>query len=225
MPTHAETILVYARRAPVIPVVTIEDARHAIPLARTLVEAGLPVVEVTLRTAAALDAIAAIAKAVPEAIVAAGTVVRAAQIREAADAGAKFIVTPGTPAALADALADGPMPAMPGCATASEALALAERGFEVAKFFPAGPSGGPAWLKSVAGPLPALRFCPTGGVDAANAGAYLALGNVVCVGGSWMAPADAIASGDFARIGRLAREAAGLRGAEANHPAAPSLTG
>jgi 2-dehydro-3-deoxyphosphogluconate aldolase/(4S)-4-hydroxy-2-oxoglutarate aldolase len=100
---------------------------------------------------------------------------------------------------------------MPGCGTASEAIALADRGFEVVKFFPAGPSGGPAWLKAIAGPLPGLRFCPTGGVDAANAGAYLALRNVVCVGGSWMAPTDAIASGDFARIGRLAREAAALR--------------
>ena len=211
MATHAETLLAYARRAPVIPVVTIEDARHAIPLARALVEAGLPVVEVTLRTAAALDAIAAIAKAVPDAIVAAGTVVRAAQIREVADAGAKFIVTPGTPPGLADALAAGPIPAMPGCATASEALALGERGFAVVKFFPAGPSGGPAWLKAIAGPLPHLTFCPTGGVDAANAGAYLALKNVACVGGSWMAPADAIAAGDFARIGRLAREASALR--------------
>lgn len=211
MPTHAETVLAYARRAPVIPVVTIEDARHAIALARTLVAAGLPVVEITLRTAAALDAIAAIAKAVPDAILAAGTVLRATQIGEVADAGAKFIVTPGTSPALADALANGPIPAMPGCATASEALALAERGFEMVKFFPAGPSGGPAWLKAMAGPLPDLTFCPTGGVDAANAAAYLALRNVACVGGSWMAPADAIAAGDFTRIGRLAREAAALR--------------
>jgi 2-dehydro-3-deoxyphosphogluconate aldolase/(4S)-4-hydroxy-2-oxoglutarate aldolase len=211
MANHAETLLAYARKAPVIPVVTIDDARHAIPLARTLVEAGLPVVEVTLRTAAALDAIAAIAKAVPEAIVAAGTVVRSSQIAEVVDAGAKFIVTPGTPTDLADALAGAAIPAMPGCATASEAIALASRGFGIVKFFPAGPSGGPAWLKSIAGPLPELRFCPTGGVDAANADAYLALKNVVCVGGSWMAPADAIASGDFARVGRLARDAARLR--------------
>lgn len=213
MPTHAETLLAYARRAPVIPVVTIDDARHAIPLARTLVEAGLPVVEVTLRTPPALDAIAAIARAVPEAIVAAGTVVRAGQIAEVVDAGAKFIVTPGTPPDLADALAGAAIPAMPGCATASEAIALASRGFAIVKFFPAGPSGGPAWLKSIAGPLPELRFCPTGGVDAANAGTYLALNNVVCVGGSWMAPAEAIAAGDFARIARLAREAAALGGA------------
>jgi 2-dehydro-3-deoxyphosphogluconate aldolase/(4S)-4-hydroxy-2-oxoglutarate aldolase len=211
MANHAETLLAYARKAPVIPVVTIDDARHAIPLARTLVEAGLPVVEVTLRTAAALDAIAAIAKAVPEAVVAAGTVVRSSQIAEVVDAGAKFIVTPGTPTDLADALAGAAIPAMPGCATASEAIALASRGFGIVKFFPAGPSGGPAWLKSIAGPLPELRFCPTGGVDAANADAYLALKNVVCVGGSWMAPADAIASGDFARVGGLARDAARLR--------------
>ena len=208
---HAETLAAYAALAPAIPVVTIEDARHAIPLARALVEAGLPVIEVTLRTGAALDAIAAIVKAVPEAIVAAGTVMRSSQIAEAADAGAKFVVTPGTPPGLAEALAVGPLPAMPGCATATEALALAEGGFAILKFFPAGPSGGPAWLKAIAGPLPDLKFCPTGGVDAGNAATYLALPNVACVGGSWMAPGDAVAAGDYARIGRLAREAAALR--------------
>jgi 2-dehydro-3-deoxyphosphogluconate aldolase/(4S)-4-hydroxy-2-oxoglutarate aldolase len=210
MSAKTESLLSYARLAPVIPVVTIEDARLGIPLARTLVEAGLPVVEVTLRTAAALDAVAAIAKAVPDAVVGAGTILSASQIGEAVEAGAKFIVSPGTPRRLGEALAEADIPALPGCATPSEAMALAELGFEVLKFFPAGPSGGPAWLKSIAGPLPRLRFCPTGGLDTANAGTYLALRNVVCVGGAWMAPPDLIAAEEFATIGRLARECAAL---------------
>jgi 2-dehydro-3-deoxyphosphogluconate aldolase/(4S)-4-hydroxy-2-oxoglutarate aldolase len=209
-PSKTQSLLAWAALAPVIPVVTIEDARHSIPLARTLVGAGLPVVEVTLRTAAALDAIAAIAKAVPEAIVAAGTVTAASQIAEVIEAGAKFIVTPGTPPRLAEALAEAALPAMPGCATVSEAMALAALGFEVLKFFPAGPSGGPAWLKSAAGPLFRLRFCPTGGIDAGNAADYLALPNVICVGGSWMVPAAAVAGGNFAAIGERARTAAAL---------------
>ena len=209
-PSKTQSLLAWAALAPVIPVVTIEDARHSIPLARTLVGAGLPVVEVTLRTPAALDAIAAIAKAVPEAIVAAGTVTAPSQIAEVIEAGARFIVTPGTPSRLAEALAASTLPAMPGCATVSEALALFDLGFEVLKFFPAGPSGGPAWLKSAAGPLFRLKFCPTGGIDAGNSAAYLALPNVVCVGGSWMAPAEAVAGGDFAAIGELARKAAAL---------------
>jgi 2-dehydro-3-deoxyphosphogluconate aldolase/(4S)-4-hydroxy-2-oxoglutarate aldolase len=207
-----EALLSFSRLAPVIPVVAIEDARRSIDLAQTLVEAGLPVIEVTLRTPDALDAIAAIAKAVPNAVVAAGTVVTPAQINEVADAGARFIVTPGTSPLLADALAKASLPAMPGCATASEAVALAERGFRLLKFFPAGASGGAAWLKSVHGPLPQLSFCPTGGVDAGNAAAYLTLPNVVCVGGSWVVPPKALEDGDFETIGRLAREAATLRG-------------
>lgn len=211
MPSKTETLLSFARLAPVIPVVTIEDARQGVPLARTLVEAGLPVIEVTLRTAAALEAIAAIAKAVPEAVLAAGTVVSPRQIGEVTDAGAKFIVTPGTPPKLAELLAGATIPVMPGCATASEAIALSDLGFEVLKFFPAGVSGGPAWLKAISGPLGHLAFCPTGGVDAANAPTYLALPNVVCVGGSWMVPAAAVKAGDFETIGRLARDAAGLQ--------------
>lgn len=211
MRAKTESLLAYAGLAPVIPVVTIEDARDAIPLARTLVGAGLPVIEVTLRTAAALDAIAAIAKGVPEAVVGAGTILAPRHISEAVEAGARFLVTPGTPPDLAGAVAAADVPCMPGCATASEAIALADLGFAILKFFPAGPSGGPAWLKGIGGPLPHLRFCPTGGVDVKNAGDYLALANVVCVGGSWMVPAAAVASGDFAAIGRLSREAAGLQ--------------
>ncbi len=209
--TPTETVRSYARLAPVIPVVTIEDARHGIDLAQALVAGGLPVVEITLRTAAALDAIAAIAKAVPEALVAAGTVVSPSQIAEVADAGARFIVTPGTPLRLAEALAEAPIPVMPGCSTPSEAMTLMSLGFEALKFFPAAASGGAAWLKAVAGPLPNLTFCPTGGIDLAGAPAYLALPNVPCVGGTWVAPPKMIADGDFAGITRLAREASALR--------------
>jgi 2-dehydro-3-deoxyphosphogluconate aldolase/(4S)-4-hydroxy-2-oxoglutarate aldolase len=211
MRDRTETLLSIAARAPVIPVVTIDDPAFAAELAAALVEAGLPAVEVTLRTPRALDAIRAIARHVPDAVVLAGTVVSPSQIGEAMDAGAAALVTPGTSARLADALAAAPIPAMPGCATASEALALHERGFTVLKFFPAGASGGPAWLKGVAGPLPTLRFCPTGGVDATTAPDYLACRNVVCVGGTWVTPAEAVAKGDLATIGRLARTAAALR--------------
>ncbi|MBM6594873.1 bifunctional 4-hydroxy-2-oxoglutarate aldolase/2-dehydro-3-deoxy-phosphogluconate aldolase [Microvirga pudoricolor] len=211
MMNKTETLRGYARLAPVIPVVTIEDARLSIDLAQTLVEAGLPVVEVTLRTPAALDAIAAIAKAVPDAVVAAGTVLHPSQIKEVADAGAKFIVTPGTPLRLAEALAEAPIPVMPGCSTVSEAMGLSSLGFEALKFFPAMASGGAAWLKGVQGPLPKLGFCPTGGVDLANAPSLLALSNVLCVGGTWMAPQAALKAGDFKTIGTLAREAAALR--------------
>ena len=206
-----DSVLDHARRAPVIPVVTIDDPARAVPLAETLVASGLPVIEVTLRTKGALAAMAAIARAVPEANVAAGTVVRPEQIAEVIDAGAAFIVTPGTPRALAEALAEAPVPVMPGCATVSEAMALAELGFTALKFFPAAASGGTAWLKGIAGPLPHFAFCPTGGIDAANASAYLDLPNVLCVGGTWVAPAAMIARGDFARIGELARAAASLR--------------
>ena len=197
-------------RTPVVPVLTIEDAAQAVPLARALVSGGLAVLEVTLRTAAALAAIKAIADAVPDAVVGAGTVTNVADIGKAVAAGARFLVSPGTTAALADAFAAAPVAALPGCATVSEAMALAERGFEVLKFFPAEPSGGLAWLKAVAEPLPRIRFCPTGGVSITNAAAYLALPNVVCVGGSWMAPADAVKAGDWGRIATLSAQASSL---------------
>jgi 2-dehydro-3-deoxyphosphogluconate aldolase/(4S)-4-hydroxy-2-oxoglutarate aldolase len=195
----------------VIPVLTIDDARAAAPLAQALVAGGLHVLEVTLRTQAALDSIRAIARAVPQAVVGVGTVTQAADIRPAVEAGARYLVSPGTPPALADALAHAGVPAIPGCATVSEAMALSARGFPLLKFFPAEASGGVAWLESVLAPLPELRFCPTGGIRAANAPAYLALGNVVAVGGSWVAPKDAVATGDFARVEKLARAAATLR--------------
>ncbi|TDR84547.1 bifunctional 4-hydroxy-2-oxoglutarate aldolase/2-dehydro-3-deoxy-phosphogluconate aldolase [Enterovirga rhinocerotis] len=208
--SHADLVARYAALAPAIPVLTILDAEDAVPLARTLVEAGLPVAEVTLRTPAALDAIERIAREVPEAVVAAGTVTRPDQIATVARAGARMIVTPGTPPSLAAALAVGALPAMPGCATVTEALALAAQGFTHLKFFPAGAAGGPAWLKAVLGPCPELRFCPTGGIDAGSAAAYLALPNVACIGGSWMVPNDAVRARDWCRIGSLARDAAAL---------------
>lgn len=198
-------------KTPVIPVLTIERSADAVPLARALVAGGLPVVEVTLRTKAALDAIRAIAAEVPDCIVGVGTVTRVSDITAAVSAGAKYLVSPGTPAELASALADASVPALPGCATVTEAMALSARGFKVLKFFPADASGGVAWLKSVAAPLPDLKFCPTGGIDANNLAAYLGCPNVLAVGGSWVAPKDAVAAGDFARVTRLAREASRSR--------------
>ena len=197
--------------APVIPVLTILRVAGAVPLARALRAGGLRTIEVTLRTAAALEAVRAIADALPDVVIGLGTVTRAAEIGRALDAGAKFLVTPGTPAALAAALADAPVPVMPGCATVSEAMALADLGFPVLKFFPAEASGGVAWLRAVAAPLPEVRFCPTGGIDQGNAPSYLALPNVVAVGGSFVTPAEAVTTGDFDRITALARTAAGLR--------------
>src|SRR5882757_3112833 len=161
-------------RTPVIPVLTIERTADAVPLARALVAGGLPVIEVTLRTKAALDAIRAIAAEVPDCVVGVGTVARAADIASAIAAGAKYLVSPGTPAELAAALADASVPVLPGCATVSEAMALSGRGFKVLKFFPAESSGGIAWLKSIAAPLPDIKFCPTGGIDGRNAATYLA---------------------------------------------------
>jgi len=198
-------------RTPVIPVLTIERVADAVPLARALVAGGLPVIEVTLRTKAALEAIRAIAAQVPDCIVGVGTVTRISDIEAACAAGGKYLVSPGTPPELAAALADASVPVLPGCATVSEAMALSGRGFKVLKFFPAEASGGVAWLKSVAAPLPGLKFCPTGGIDSKNIAAYLGCPNVLAVGGSWVAPKDAIASGDFARITQLAREASALR--------------
>jgi 2-dehydro-3-deoxyphosphogluconate aldolase/(4S)-4-hydroxy-2-oxoglutarate aldolase len=197
-------------RAPVIPVLTIDRVVDAVPLARALLAGGLPVIEVTLRTPVALDAVAAIVAEVPQAVVGIGTVTDIPEIRLALSAGAKFLASPGTPPELAAALARVPVPALPGCATVSEAMALAGLGFAVLKFFPAEAAGGVAFLKAIAAPLPNVRFCPTGGIDQRNAAAYLALPNVIAVGGSWVAPKEAIAAGDFDRVTALAREAAKL---------------
>ena len=196
--------------APVIPVIVIADAAWAEPLARSLVAGGLPVLEITLRTPAALEAIAAMAR-VEGAIVSAGTVITAQDAHRARVAGARFAVSPGLTDTLVGACEDCALPLLPGAATASEAMQAAEAGFDTLKFFPAGPAGGPAYLKALAGPLPGIRFCPTGGVSAANAPDYLALPNVLCVGGSWVAPEAMMRAGDWAGIEALARQAAGLR--------------
>jgi 2-dehydro-3-deoxyphosphogluconate aldolase/(4S)-4-hydroxy-2-oxoglutarate aldolase len=200
--------------APVMPVVTIDDPGQAAPLARALVAGGIRAIEVTFRTAAALEALARIAAEVPEAIPGAGTVLNAEQLAAAAKAGAKFAVSPGATPALLAAARPGPIPLLPGVATASELMACLEAGITICKLFPAADVGGVSALKALAGPFPQARFCPTGGIDAASAPAYLALPNVLCVGGSWLVPRDAIASGDFARIERLAREASALRPAK-----------
>ncbi|MGZ6745957.1 MAG: bifunctional 4-hydroxy-2-oxoglutarate aldolase/2-dehydro-3-deoxy-phosphogluconate aldolase [Nocardioides sp.] len=196
---------------PVVPVVVVDRVADAVPIARALVAGGLPAIELTLRTPVALDAIRAIADEVPEIVVGAGTVVTPGQAKEAHDAGARFLVSPGTTHALLGAMADTGLPFLPGTATVSEVLAVLEAGCTEMKLFPAEASGGTDYLRSLASPVPAARFCPTGGITAASAPAYLALPNVGCVGGSWLTPADAVASGDWARIERLAAEAAALR--------------
>jgi len=196
--------------APVLPVLTIEDEAHAVPLARALVAGGLPALEVTLRTPAALGAIARIAGEVEGAVVGAGTVLNAADLARAAKAGARFAVSPGL---AGDASVVGPIPLLPGIATASELMRGLEAGFRLFKFFPAVPAGGVAALRAFAPVFQGARFCPTGGIGEENAGAFLALPNVICVGGSWVAPAEAVRAGDVARIEALARAASGLRDA------------
>lgn len=195
--------------APVIPVLVIEDAASAAALARALVAGGLPALEVTLRTPAALDAIRAMAE-VPGGVVGAGTLLTPADVKAAKAAGAMFGVSPGATDRLLDACAEADLPLLPGAATASEMMALLERGHMVQKFFPAEQAGGIAALKALGAPLPQVGFCPTGGVTPASAPAYLALGNVLCVGGSWVAPKDRVAAGDWAAIEALARAAAAL---------------
>ncbi|WP_245156042.1 bifunctional 4-hydroxy-2-oxoglutarate aldolase/2-dehydro-3-deoxy-phosphogluconate aldolase [Nocardioides sp. 503] len=196
---------------PVLPVVVIDRLEDAVPLARALVAGGLPAIELTLRTPVALDAIRAIADDVPEILVGAGTIVTPGQAKEAQDAGARFLVSPGSTPTLLAAMADTGLPFLPGTSTVSEALAVLEAGFTQMKFFPAEASGGAAYLKSVASPVPAARFCPTGGITATTAPDYLALPNVGCVGGSWLTPPAVLEAGDWARVESLARAAADLR--------------
>ena len=194
----------------VIPVVTIERAESAVPLARALLAGGLAVVEVTLRSPAALDAIAEIAHALPEVAVGAGSLRRPAQIVEAQAAGARFGVSPGHTAALLEAAETGGLPYLPGVASASEAMALFERGYDLVKLFPAGPLGGTALLKSLAAPLPEIEFCPFGGIGPDNLADYLGCPNVACVGGSWLSPPNLVAAEDWAEIEACARAAAAL---------------
>jgi 2-dehydro-3-deoxyphosphogluconate aldolase/(4S)-4-hydroxy-2-oxoglutarate aldolase len=197
--------------APILPVVVLQDAESAVPLAGALVEGGLSAIEVTLRTPAALDAIARIAAELPDAVVGAGTITTPRQADEAAAAGARFLVSPGSTPVLLDAMAATGLPFLPGTSTVSEVLGVLERGLTAMKFFPAEAAGGTAYLKAVAGPLPEARFCPTGGITPATAPEYLALPNVGCVGGSWLTPADVVARKDWDQIAKLAAEAAGLR--------------
>ena len=198
------------RLAPVVAVVVIDKVEHAEPLANALVAGGIPAIEVTLRTPAALAAIAAIAKNVDAAQVGAGTVLTAADLHDAQAAGAGFVVSPGATDDLLEAAQRSPVPLLPGAATASEAMALRDRGYRLQKFFPAEPAGGSDYLRALGGPLADIRFCPTGGVRVANAANYLALPNVVCVGGSWLSPARLMDAGEWAQITALAREAAAL---------------
>jgi len=196
--------------APVVPVVVLDSVADAVPVARALVAGGLPVIELTLRTPVALEAIRAIADEVPEILVGAGTIVAPGQAKEALDAGAQFLVSPGTTPSLLAAMGDTGLPFLPGVATVSEVLSALEAGVSALKFFPAEASGGAAFLKSIASPVPAARFCPTGGITAATAPSYLSLPNVGCVGGSWLTPGDAVAAGDWDRVTSLARAAAAL---------------
>ena len=209
-PAQAPEIAALLARAAVIPVLTVERPATAVALARALVAGGLAVLEITLRTAQALAAARAIIAEVEGAVVGIGTVLTPAEMRAACAAGARFAVSPGTTAGLLDAAADAGMPYLPGAATASEIQALLERGYSHLKFFPAESLGGIAALRALAAPFRQVRFCPTGGIDAAKAKAYLALDAVLAVGGSWVAPADRVAARDWTAITALARQAAAL---------------
>ena len=197
--------------SPVMPVVVLNDVEHAVPVAQALLRGGIRIIEVTLRTPAALASIERIAASVPDLVVGAGTVTAPGHAKQALDAGARFIVTPGATDGLLDAVAATGLPFLPGVSTVSEAMRAAERGCTVLKFFPAEAAGGAAYLKSIFGPLPGLRFCPTGGITVESAPSYLALPNVGCVGGSWLTPSDALATGDWSRVETLAAAAATLR--------------
>ena len=198
-------------QAPVLPVLAIEHVDDAVPLARALVDAGLPVLEVTLRTPAALDAMAAIVREVPQACVGAGTVLRPEDFRNVEATGAAFAIAPGTTPRLYEAAETTALAFIPAVATASELMTGLEHGYRRFKFFPAEAAGGVNALRAFAGPFADVRFCPTGGIDAGKAPGYLALRTVMTVGGSWMVPADALAARDFERIAMLAHEAASLR--------------
>lgn len=207
---HGEATLALLHRAPVIPVLTVHDVAQALDLARALIAGGLPVIEIALRTPAALAAVSALAQEFPGASIGAGTILAPDQIKTAAAAGVAFLVSPGMTPRLLEAAVHSPVPFLPGAATLSEMLALKERGFTALKFFPAEAAGGAKYLAAVAGPLPDLIFCPTGGIDAQNAPNYLALANIACVGGSWMATPALIAEKDYAKVQELARHAATL---------------
>ena len=207
----ALTALQAMQAAPVIPVIVLHDLAHAVPMARALVAGGVRMLEITLRSAQALACMEAIARQVPEAVVGAGTVRQAADAHAAARAGAQFAVSPGYTTALGQACRDAGLALLPGVATASEIMQAQQDGFSQLKFFPALQAGGVAMLKAWSGPFADVQFCPTGGISLSNAPDFLALPNVVCVGGSWLVPAQVLAAGDWAQITRLAREASALR--------------
>lgn len=198
------------RRAGVLPVVTADSVEQALAIGHALRDGGLTAIELTLRTPSALDALAALKAAFPELAIGAGTVLQPAQVDAVSELGADFIVTPGTSPKLREALAASPVPVLPGAATPSELLALAEAGFGIAKLFPATAVGGLALVKALQGPLPHMQLCPTGGIDASTASDYLTQPNVICIGGSWMVPSHWIAAGNFDRVREAARQTAAL---------------
>ena len=212
MTQKTDLLLPVLKGQPVIPVILVHDVAHAVPLARALAKGGLPAIEITLRTPAALDAIRAVTAEVPEAIVGAGTILNARQYEEASAAGSRFIVSPGATPQLIEAARDSNVPLLPGAITPGEIMALREEGYTMLKFFPAEQAGGATFLKSLASPLAGTMFCPTGGVSAANARTYLSLPNVVCVGGSWVAPEEHVKAGNWDEITRIAADAAKLAG-------------
>ncbi|NNU51334.1 2-dehydro-3-deoxy-phosphogluconate aldolase [Rhizobium sp. WYCCWR 11279] len=211
MGEKTEKLLSILKLQPVVPVLIVDDAKTAVPLARALVAGGLKAIEITMRTPAALEAVRAVAAEVEGAEVGAGTILNVAHWAAAVEAGSKFIVSPGTTQELLDAAADSDVPLLPGAATASEVMALREEGYQVLKFFPAEQAGGAAFLKALSSPLAGTLFCPTGSISLKNANDYLSLPNVVCVGGSWVAPKELVAAGDWAGITKLAAEAAALK--------------
>ncbi len=196
---------------PVIPVLLIDKVEHAVPLARALAKGGLPAIEITLRTTAALQAIKAVADEVPEAIVGAGTILDAKNYQDAVAAGSRFIVSPGVTRNILDAANDSAVPLLPAAITPGEMLSLRDEGYRYLKFFPAEQSGGAAFLKAMSSPLADLSFCPTGGISLANANNYLSLPNVICVGGSWVAPQNLVEAGDWDAITKLASDACKLK--------------
>jgi 2-dehydro-3-deoxyphosphogluconate aldolase / (4S)-4-hydroxy-2-oxoglutarate aldolase len=207
----AFTALQVMQDAPVIPVIVLNDVAHAVPMARALVAGGVRMLEVTLRTPQALACMEAIARDVPEAVVGAGTVRSKADAQAAANAGARFAVSPGYTSAVGQACRDLGLSLLPGVATGSEIMMAQEDGFMQLKFFPAMQAGGPAMLKAWSGPFFDVKFCPTGGVTLQNAPEFLALPNVICVGGSWIVPADAMVKGEWDKITQLAKDAQALR--------------
>lgn len=211
MTSKTQKLLSLLDGQPVIPVIKITDAKDAVPLARALARGGLRAIEITLRTDAALEAIRRAAAEVEEAVVGAGTILNARQFEEASKAGSQFIVSPGITSQLLSAAADSPVPLLPGAITPGEIMAARDAGLDFLKFFPAEQAGGAAFLKALSSPIADVRFCPTGGIGAKNANDYLSLPNVICVGGSWVAPDEMVKAGDWAGIEALAREASKLR--------------